>query len=110
MHIGSSSKCGDEPVTVNKANPTIATTQDPASATVGATLSDKATLSGGFNPTGTITFTLYSDTACTKSGFSAAGRVNGAGAYAPPSGFASQAAGTSEWVARHPRVGQHHAV
>src|SRR5258706_3294542 len=80
FNSASSSKCGDEPVTVNKANTTIATTQDPSTATVGATLSDKATLSGGFKPTGTITFTLYSDTACTKAGVRPAGSVKGAGA------------------------------
>src|ERR1051325_7914604 len=38
----------------------ITTTTNPATAGVGATLNDSATLSMGFSPTGTITFTLYS--------------------------------------------------
>ena len=40
-------------------------TQASGPVTVGATITDTATLSGGFNPTGTITFTAYSDAACT---------------------------------------------
>jgi len=47
-------------------SPELSTTQQPASALVGDLLNDDATLSGGFNPTGTITFNLYnpSDASC----------------------------------------------
>ncbi|MFI5282460.1 MAG: hypothetical protein ACHQ0J_04950 [Candidatus Dormibacterales bacterium] len=48
----------DEHVNVTPARPTITTTPLPAAAEVGATLNDSATLLGGYNPTGTITFTL----------------------------------------------------
>src|SRR5437667_6775655 len=37
------SGCEDEPVTVGKAAPSLRTTQDPASGTVGASFKDKAT-------------------------------------------------------------------
>jgi hypothetical protein len=48
----------DEQVTVTAASPTI-TTPRPATAPPGGTLQDVANLTGGFNPTGTITFSLY---------------------------------------------------
>src|SRR3989442_618375 len=44
--------------TVNKATPTL-TTSATATATAGQTIQDMATLAGGVNPGGTITFTLY---------------------------------------------------
>ena len=50
-----------EQVTVSPASPSITTTPDPTSATLGTTtviLKDSAVLSGGYFPTGTITFTL----------------------------------------------------
>src|SRR5262249_55474418 len=53
---------GDEPVVVSPASPAIQTTQMPSSVTLGTTsvtLKDRATLTGGYSPTGTITFTLY---------------------------------------------------
>src|SRR5271166_3314578 len=50
-----------EPVTITTASPTINTTQQPASATVGNSIADKATVSGGDNPTGTVTFSLYNN-------------------------------------------------
>src|SRR5439155_18802028 len=39
------SGCADEPVVIGPASPAIKTTQEPASAVVGATVKDKATLS-----------------------------------------------------------------
>jgi hypothetical protein len=50
-----------EPVTVTPATPSITTTQQPASAVVGSTIADKATVSGGFFPTGTVTFDLFNN-------------------------------------------------
>ena len=48
--------------TVTLATPTIHTTQQPASGTVFITaLKDSVTLTGGDNPTGTVTFKLYSN-------------------------------------------------
>src|SRR2546422_798975 len=55
-----STSCGDagETSTVNKATPTL-TTDDTAAPTARQTIQDMATLAGGVNPGGTITFTLY---------------------------------------------------
>ena len=50
-----------EPVTITPATPTINTSQQPATATVGTSIADKATVSGGYNPTGTVTFNLYNN-------------------------------------------------
>jgi kumamolisin len=50
--------------TVNPARPTLTTTPRPTSVTLGKTaptLKDSAILSGGYNPTGRVTFTLYYD-------------------------------------------------
>jgi LPXTG-site transpeptidase (sortase) family protein len=64
----SSSLCTDEAVTVSKASPSITTVANPVTGTVGiniAAAGDSVTsMSGAFNPTGSITFTLYSDATC----------------------------------------------
>src|SRR5262245_9221962 len=50
---------GDEPQPVNPAEPTITPdTGPPVVLSSGVPLTDSATLADGFNPTGTITFTL----------------------------------------------------
>ena len=63
-YVGDSSDC--ENFTVNKAQPSILTTQDPASGSVGDTYNDTATLSDGvmLDGTGSITFTLYDAAGC----------------------------------------------
>jgi hypothetical protein len=63
LNLPSQSGCVDEPVTVIKASPTIATTagtETPSPGIVGSpvTTSDTATLTGAFQPTGTVTFEL----------------------------------------------------
>ncbi|MDH5422749.1 MAG: SpaA isopeptide-forming pilin-related protein, partial [Acidimicrobiia bacterium] len=63
----------------NTAQPSIETSA--TSTTVGGVLSDTATLAGGFNPTGTITFTLYSDAECKTSVFTDTEAVDGNGDY-----------------------------
>lgn len=61
--------CDDsaEQVVINKAQPSISTHASPTSVTLGGSLSDTATVTGGQSPTGTVTFTLYgpNDTTCT---------------------------------------------
>ena len=52
---------GGEPVTITKATPSISTSQQPATATSGSQIADQATVSGGYNPTGTVTFNLYNN-------------------------------------------------
>ena len=60
------SGCNDEPVIVAPNQPSIVTTQDPASGSVGDTYKDKATLSGTVNQDGrgSITFKLYNAADC----------------------------------------------
>ena len=53
-----SSGCAAEPVTITQATPTIATTPS-AGGPVGTPIIDTATVTGGFNPTGTVTFELF---------------------------------------------------
>ncbi|GAB4053638.1 hypothetical protein [Catellatospora paridis] len=68
---------------------------------VGKPVSDTATLSGGVNPTGTITFNLYgpNDTTCSRTPvFTSTVTVDGNGVY--PSGtFRPGTPGTYQWVA-----------
>ncbi|GIF95581.1 hypothetical protein Cci01nite_06750 [Catellatospora citrea] len=53
-----------ESTVVNKAEPTLATAVEDASIPVGGTSTDTATLTGGYNPTGTIQFRLFPDDVC----------------------------------------------
>jgi hypothetical protein len=101
------SNCGDENVTVNPASPRITTTDSPTSELIGTTaLTDKATLSGGDDPTGTITFYLFGPSqGCTATPtvgsytFSASVSANGDGTYGPVTGPIPSTTGTWEWVA-----------
>ncbi len=61
------SNCADEGVVISNAAPTIATSQS-AGGNLGVALSDTATVSGGFSPTGTVTFTLFPPSSPTCSG------------------------------------------
>ena len=93
------SASGSEPVVVSPASPTITTTAGPAVVVgSGAKLTDSATLAGGFNPTGTITFTLTLNgtTVDTETA-----TVNGNATYSTPTGFVPTATGTYQWVARY---------
>jgi len=96
--VGDNSSPGDEQVTVYPASPSLGTTAS-AGGLVGSTLNDSAILSGGYFPTGTITFTL------TGPGGSAVGTetvmVNGNGSYATPQGFTTSSAGQYLWEATY---------
>jgi hypothetical protein len=96
----STSAC--EPFTVDKASPGITTTPNPTSGNVGVTLNDSATLSNGFNPTGSITFKLYDpdQSSCTGTPrYTQTGTVNGNGTYTTSPGFVTDKAGTWRWTA-----------
>ena len=91
-------------VTLTFAAPALTTTPSPTTATLpaGATLRDSAVLSGGNNPTGSITFTLAApggsvvDTEMVP--------VSGNGTYSTPVGFsisAGAAAGMYQWDASY---------
>ena len=94
-------------VCISGANTAIATTPSPASATLGSTpitLKDSAVLSGGSNPTGTITFTLFFNGGSTPVDTETVS-VNGGGTYNTPTGFtvpvAKTSAGTYQWNAAY---------
>ncbi len=98
--------CGglNEEVVISKASPTITTMADPLSAQFGAlsTFGDTATLADAYLPTGSVTFTLYSDSVCAVpvAGMSGDGEISGVTAsysntWTPP------AAGDYYWIASY---------
>jgi hypothetical protein len=104
-----SSTIGSEPEVVSAASPTITTT--PGGTVVigsGNKLTDSATLSGGFNDTGSITFTLYSPSNAVVDTVTVA--VSGNGTYSIPTGYTPTAAGTYEWAAAYSGDSNNNAV
>ena len=88
--------------TRQKNNPTISTVAS-APITIGGSISDTATLAGGFNPTGTITYTLYgpNDATCALPAiFTTTKPVSGNGSYTSAS-FPPVAVGTYRWIASY---------
>src|SRR5207249_360117 len=86
---------------VNKVGPAITTT--PGGTVVvgsGAKLTDTAVLSGGYNPTGTITCKLYAPDGTTVVDTETAA-VSGNGTYSTPGGYLPTAIGTYQWVASY---------
>jgi hypothetical protein len=95
-----------EQVNVSSASPTVTTTASAGVtlADAGApTLSDSAVLAGGFDPTGSITFTLTGPGGATVDTETAT--VNGNGTYSTPTGYklptSGTVAGTYSWVATY---------
>jgi hypothetical protein len=80
-----------------RASPTIST-QASAGGPVGTSVTDVATVSGGNNPTGTVTFRLFSDAACAAQVF-ASTNVLGAGGTATSGSFPPASQGTYYWTA-----------
>jgi hypothetical protein len=97
-----STNCGDEPVVVSPANPSLVTTASPAVTlgTSSVTISDTAVLSGGYNPTGSINFTLMlgSTTVYTTSDPVSGNGSYGASYTLPTSGTVT---GTYTWSASY---------
>ncbi|HVL06270.1 MAG TPA: beta-propeller fold lactonase family protein [Acidimicrobiales bacterium] len=93
------SPCGspNESVTITKASPHISTQASPGNL-VGAPVRDVATLAGGVNPTGTVTFRLYSDSTCTAQVFTSTNPLT-AGATAASDWFTPTSPGTYRWTA-----------
>ncbi|MDQ6877165.1 MAG: hypothetical protein M3082_05605 [Candidatus Dormibacteraeota bacterium] len=83
-----------------RAQPSISTTANPKSATVGATLKDSATLSGGQSPTGTITFTLL-DPKHAVAHTEIVHVTGGNGTYSTSTGDIASTAGTWQWKAEY---------
>jgi hypothetical protein len=108
-HTASETGSADEQVTVNPASPTITTSANPTSATVGTLLKDTATLSGGYFPTGTITFRLTAPDGTTVVDTETV-TVSGNGTYSTPAGFNATTAGTYQWSATYNGDGNNKTV
>src|SRR6266699_1051066 len=82
-----SSSC--EPLTVNKQTPTVTTSVSPSSTiTVGASVTDQASLTGGFPSTGItgiVTYAFFNNAACTGNPISSSTVTVGAGNSVPAS-------------------------
>jgi hypothetical protein len=81
--------------------PSITTSQQPASATVGGSIADKATVSGGDSPTGTVTFNLYNNSNGTGTPLFTDANEPLAGGAATSKGYTTTATGTDHWVATY---------
>ncbi len=97
-----SSGCAAEPVTITQATPTIATTPSPGGP-VGTSISDTATVTGGFNPTGTVTFELFppGDTTCSGTPVFTSLSNPLSGGSATSGSITTVAVGTYHWVATY---------
>jgi hypothetical protein len=93
--------CGSsgESSTVTPVTPTITTSATPSSVATGGSVADQAQFSGGYSPTGTITWKLYSGSGCTGTPVfttSSGGTVSGNSTYTSGS-YTTTAAGTYTW-------------
>jgi YVTN family beta-propeller protein len=93
-------QAANESVTITKASPSIST-QASAGGPVGTALTDSATVAGGFNPTGNVTFKLFSDTACATQVFTSTNALSGPSATSGPD-YTPTAPGTYYWTAAYP--------
>ncbi len=89
-----------EPVIVSPASPSISTSQQPAATTVGSSIADQATVSGGYSPTGTVTFNLYNNATASGTPLFADTESLVSGS-ATSKGYTVTAAGTDYWVATY---------
>jgi len=98
---------GAEQVVVQKAKPAISTVPSPTQAALGSLIHDSATVTGGFGPTGTVTFALYGpgDTACSGTnlvaGLAGFDNVALSGGSATSANFMANQVGTYNWVAAY---------
>jgi len=100
-NIANASACGGETVTVVKATPSVSTTPS-GSVPPGGSVSDSATLTGGFSPSGSVTFELFAPTDGTCSGqpiSTTSGTITGG--TASSGNVTVGAAGTYNWVASY---------
>jgi hypothetical protein len=101
-NVSVTSGCADEPVAIGLAQPTIATIQLPRGGGPGAVIHDTATVTGGSDPTGTVTFRLYSPADSTCSGTPAFSDVEPlSGGNATSASTTATATGVYRWVATY---------
>ena len=95
--------------TISMGTPAIATSASPTGEVVGTQfVKDTANLTGGSNPTGSITFTLTSPSNTVVDTETVA--VNGDGNYTTPTGIVPTQTGTYYWVASYSGDNQNVAV
>jgi Domain of unknown function DUF11 len=97
-----SSGASSEPVSIGKASPSITTTQQPASAVVGSTVADQATVSGLVDPSSgdTVTFDLYSSSTTQNASTLLYSSTVPLGSGTATSGsYTTKSTGTDYWVA-----------
>jgi hypothetical protein len=86
------------PVLASKHTPTLATQASPANL-LGAPVRDTATVSGGSSPTGSVTFSLFSDVGCATQVFTSTNPL--AAGTATSDTFTPTAAGTYRFIASY---------
>jgi len=86
--------------TLVPATPAISTTQQPATAPLGAPVADMATVTGGYFPTGTVTFNFYNNPSC-SSGPVFTDTENLVSGSSTSAGYLPTSAGTYYWVATY---------
>ena len=86
-------------ITLSPATPSITTSPQPAKATVGSSIADRATVTGD-NPTGTVTFNLYNNPNGTGTPLFT-DTENLVGGVATSAGYTPMAIGTVYWVATY---------
>jgi hypothetical protein len=86
----------------HKVQPTITTTQS-AGGTIGISVSDKGTVAGGLNPSGTVSFSLFgpTDTTCTGTPVFISANQPLSGGSASSGSFTPTTTGTYHWVATY---------
>jgi uncharacterized repeat protein (TIGR01451 family) len=83
--------------------------QQPPTATVGSSIADKATVTGGFNPTGTVTFNLFNNPNGTGTPLFTDTEPL-VGGMATSAGYIATATGTDYWVATYNGDSNNNAV
>jgi hypothetical protein len=96
-----------EPLTVNMLTPTVTTNIHGAnhgvvtSVALGTTVHDEATITGGYNPTGTVSFTFFNNGTCTNTGFAAGTVAISSGVAHPSSAQGPLTAGSYSFMAHY---------
>lgn len=109
---GTPNQCGFEPVVITAASPAISTTPTAGGA-VGTTIGDTATVTGGFNPTGTVAFKLYPPSEPTCDGspvYTSTPAVALTAGKASSGSFKTAAVGTYRWTASYSGDGKNKAA
>lgn len=97
-----SNSCGSigSTLTVGRSSPVVSDSASPSTVTFGLGAGATAVLSGGVNPTGSVTFSLYSGSCSGSLAYTASVPVTGDGSYKSPS-FTTTSTGSFYWVASY---------